>query len=450
MTPERVLFSADGIADGGGLDVSPGAALVEYLDPPAAAGGGLRLLAAGSPEEVASRPQASGARRERLEGCVLLPGMVNSHTHLDLTHLGPLDFDEAGGFPRWAETISAGRRKDPEGIRDSVAQGIRLSLAGGVVAVGDISGAMHVEAVEALRQSPLLGVSFLEFFGIGAGQDAAGDRLEALLAARQDLLQPSGVRLGLQPHAPYSVGLRLYERAISISKRIGAPLSTHLSEMIAERQFIAEGQGPVRHLLERLGVWNDAALPEVGRGRTPIEHLAHVLGQAPFLLAHVNDCSDIDLATLVRCGATVAYCPRCSTYFGNDRQFGPHRYRDMLTAGINVALGTDSIVNLPRDQSDRMSVLDEMRFLWNRDATDASTLLAMGTINGARALGLDEAMFRFDRPGAGRPLAGLIAVELVGVGRSRAGRGVEGAPVCEWAMRSSGGVELLVGPGGVR
>ncbi len=438
MKPERVLFTADGIADGGGLDVSPGAALVEYLDSPAAAGGGLRLLAAGSPAEVLSRSQASGARRERLEGCVLLPGMVNAHTHLDLTHLGPQDFDEAGGFPRWAETISAGRRTDPKGIRDSVAQGVRLSLAGGVVAVGDIAGAMHAEAVEALRQSPLLGVSFLEFFGIGAGQDAAGDRLEALLAARQDLLQPSGVRLGLQPHAPYSVGLRLYERAVSISHRMGPPLSTHLSEMISERQFIAEGQGPLRHLLERLGVWNEAALSEVGRGRTPIEHLADVLGHAPFLLAHVNDCSDSDLATLVRCGATVAYCPRCSTYFGNDRQFGPHRYLDMLKAGINVALGTDSIVNLPRDQSDRMSVLDEMRFLWNRDEPAPRLLLAMGTINGARALGLDERLFTLGNAGDGRSIAGLIGVELSGAGR-------EGT-ACEKALRSGGGVKLLVGP----
>lgn len=439
MTPERVLFTADGIADGVGLDTSPGAALVEYSQSLEGVGGGPRLLAAGAPEIVLSRPEARSARRQPLVGCVLLPGMVNAHTHLDLTHIGPLEYVGAGGFSQWAQRIAAGRRTDATGIRESVTHGVRLSIAGGVVAVGDIAGALRPEAVDTLRESELIGVSFLEFFGVGAGQDAAGDRLESVLAQRDDLRTPGGVRLGLQPHAPYSVGPRLYERAVDIALRLGLPLSTHLSEMIAEREFIGRGGGPLRQLLERLGVWDETVPSEVGRGRTPIGHLANVLSRAPFVLAHVNDCSDADLAILARCNSTVAYCPRSSSYFENDRQFGAHRYRDMLKAGINVALGTDSIVNIPREQADRLSVLDEMRFLWNRDEPGARLLLAMGTIHGARALGLDPRLFTLDCAQGPHAIGGLASVDLSGAGRRDS--------VAEKALSSSGGVRLVAGPG---
>ena len=114
---------------------------------------------------------------------------------------------------------------------------------------------------------------------------------------------------------------------------------------------------------------------------------------------------------LAETGTSVAYCPRSSHYFRNHESFGPHRYRDMLAAGINVCLGTDSIVNLPPDESDRLSTLDETRFLCRRDGTDPLTLLRMATVNGARALDLDPDLFIF-RSGLPHPVAGLIALPL--------------------------------------
>jgi cytosine/adenosine deaminase-related metal-dependent hydrolase len=139
--------------------------------------------------------------------------------------------------------------------------------------------------------------------------------------------------------------------------------------------------------------------------------MAEVLGAAPFLVAHVNDCDDAAIRTLARTGTSVAYCPRASAYFGAERHFGPHRYRDMLGAGINVALGTDSIVNLPESAvgAAGMSILDEMRFLYRRDGTDPRVLLGMGTVNGARALGLPADAFAF---GVGGEMAGLASVEV--------------------------------------
>ena len=98
----------------------------------------------------------------------------------------------------------------------------------------------------------------------------------------------------------------------------------------------------------------------------------------------------------------VAYCPRASAYFGHAN----HRYRDMLGAGVNVALGTDSILCL--GTADRISVLDEMRLLHRRDATDPMTLLAMTTIKGARVLGTRESLVTL-KPGES---AGLLALRI--------------------------------------
>ncbi|MFZ4576131.1 MAG: amidohydrolase family protein, partial [Phycisphaerales bacterium] len=148
-------------------------------------------------------------------------------------------------------------------------------------------------------------------------------------------------------------------------------------------------------------------LGEIGLGRSPVGHLREVLALRPMLVAHVNDCGDDDLEVLRQTGTRVVYCPRASSYFGHERPFGPHRYRDMLSAGIPVALGTDSVICLAR--SDRISVLDEMRVLSRRDGVDPRTLVTMATRNGALALGIDD-----ERVGlrvGDRPL-GVIAVEV--------------------------------------
>ena len=295
--------------------------------------------------------------------------------------------------------------------------------------VGDIAGAPggrpRLEPFEVLAASGLAGVSFVEFFAIGTGEAESLSRLEAVLggAAVARGSTPGAVRLGLQPHAPNTVGIAGYRRAIDLARRHGLPLSTHLGETPEEREVIARATGPPRELLERFGLWTDAMLGQVGRGATPIEHLAATLAEAPFLLAHVNDTGGVaarGLEILAASRAGVAYCPRASEYFHAAEHFGPHRYRDMLGAGINVCLGTDSIVNLPSgvDGPDGpgLSVLDEARRLFARDGGDAGTLLRMMTTHGCIALGWEASACSL-APGA-RPL-GLVAVGVPGTPADR-------------------------------
>ena len=408
--PGVVRLDAAAIGDGVRGVTAPGSLLLRIH--PDRVG----VLAAGPPDALGAPGLPQPDRRVELPDRLLIPGLVNAHAHLDLSHIGSAPHEPGDGFVSWVDRIRAGRRDTDDGIADAVRLGIELSIAGGTAAVGDIAGAPGGRLCDAparvLGGSPLAGVSFLEFFGIGRSAATAAERLERF--ARQELdalraaLSGTPVRVGLQPHAPNTVDLGVYRWAAALAERHGLPLATHLAETPEEREFVSRGSGPQRAMLERFGLWDGSVLQRVGRGLGPVEHLAGVLAGGRVLCAHVNDATDAGIRVLAGTGTPVVYCPRASAYFGADRHFGPHRYRDMLAAGVPVCLGTDSIVNL--DTPDRISVLDEMRLLHRRDGCDARTLLAMGTVHGAAALGLDPGAVTLE-PG---PLAGLVSVPCVG------------------------------------
>lgn len=350
--------------------------------------------------------------------------MVNAHTHLDLTHMGRRTFDPAGGFVGWVDVVRRERESDALGIRESVLAGIALSRRGGVAAVGDIAGCPPtgptMVAGRTMASAGLAGVSYLEFFGMGRGSARGLDRALACMDVPPESPHTNPLwSLGLQPHATNTVALDVFARALAHPR---VPISTHLAETPEEHEFIARGTGPQRGLLERVGAWDDSILQSVAKGLSPIAHLATVLDtdqvrgrEAPVALVHLNDCSDDDLRIVAGLRASgvdlhVVYCPRASAYFRAHEHFGPHRYADMQAAGIPVALGTDSIINLgPEVDREGISTFSEMRLLHARDGIAPRTLLKMATVNGAAAIGLDPAMFSFARPG---PIAGLLAAAL--------------------------------------
>ncbi|MCB9847678.1 MAG: amidohydrolase family protein [Phycisphaeraceae bacterium] len=435
------LFQAAGVLDAEGVCEAPGAVLAEH------AGDSLCILAAGSPGAVESHPLANQARRLDLGDVALIPGLVNTHTHLDLSHIGPQPYDPVRGrFGDWLAMILCERATTEEAVEDSVSLGVELSLQGGVVAVGDISGVWSTIPCETLRESPLIGVSYIEAFGIGARQEESARRIGRVL----DGLVPDagGVRAGISPHAPYTVGTGLYRAILKLARSTGSPVATHLAESDPERAFIGSGSGLFRELLSSMGLWDETILHEVGQGRTPISHffstvrddVAAAAGRAPVLIVHCNDVSDEDLDTLAQAPVSVAYCPRSSSYFGAERRFGPHRYAEMLQRGINVVLGTDSVVNLPArcgGGAPAISTLDEIRFLYERDGDSGGRvsprrLLSMATTNAALALGMAPGLFTLS-PGATRA---ILAVEIDGA--------PESAGLAEAVARSSGDPRMVM------
>lgn len=373
-----------------------------------------RILAIGPHEQVRQHPAWASARPIDRTGWVLAPALANAHAHLDLTHVGPRPVPP-GGFVEWIGMVRQARRADPAGIGQSVAQGIDLLRRGGTVAVGDIAGSVNqgpsTVPWSRLQEARLHGVSFLEFFALSP--DGAPRLDEALRTAdrcrsdRPSRDEPAGrgLRVGLQPHAPYSVSLGAYARAV----RAGLPTCTHLAEVPEERRLVATGDGPLADMLQRMGLWNEAYAQTLGKGRSPVAHLGNLL--AGMLVVHANGLDDADIHLLAQAQAKVAYCPRASDAFQAPMHFGPHRYADLLAAGVPVALGTDSIITLPPEavQARGLCVLDEARHLRRRDGTAVGLLLEMLYRHGPAALGLDPAGFALTEGGE---VLGLIAVEL--------------------------------------
>ncbi len=371
------------VADGDGVACAPGAVLLQ----------GDEILAAGPPPAV-GHPQE--AEVVDVPDAVLVPALVNAHCHLDLSHLPPVAY--TGDWAGWLETVRAGRATSDAEIAASVENGVGLARRGGTALVGDIAGAGSLVPLEALRRLGLAGVAFLEVFGLGRRQGGAVDTLRRV--AEQDSGPERGVRLGLGPHAPYTCGPEVYRAAAGL----GRPWSTHLAETPAEIEFVGAGTGPLRRLLEAVGAWDETVAPW---GQHPVDALAESLAAAPCVAAHLNYVEPRHVEALSGWPVTVAYCPRASRYFGHAADGpAPHRYRQMLDAGVNVALGTDGLLCL--DTPNRISVLDEMRLLHRRDGTDPVVLLRMATVAGAVGLGFDPALVTL-APG---PTAGLLALPI--------------------------------------
>ncbi len=358
---------------------------------------------------------------------IVLPAMVNAHAHLALSDLGPRPYQ--GAFIDWLMMVMEQAPREADAVEQAIARGVHLSLEAGVGWVGDIcplpAGIAH------RAHAGLGGVLYLECTGIG---DRAEQRAEALPPAASELNgamgHHRGQRLlpGLSPHAPYSTGAPVYDAAARMHHRYGMPLSTHLAETLEEIDFTTRGQGPMGDLLKRIDRWDDRiVIPRCH----PIDALEPALAAAPWLLAHCNYLEPRHIALLARCGASVVYCPTASAYFGHPHDgHAVHPYRQLLEAGVNVCLGTDSILCQPPDEREPLGILPQMRLLYQRDGTAPDVLLSMATTRGLMAMQIDPAMAtlatgaparliaaRFDPADSTDPLSQVLAGNA-GIGKT--------------------------------
>ena len=312
---------------------------------------------------------------EELGGVVLLPGLVNAHCHLELSFIkrpaGPIT------FTAWVMALLEQVRRDdllePGGANLQTALADCLKF--GVTTVGDITP--HPQGVRgaiALQPRHPRVVSYGE---VRAMATRRGQLADLLMAATEQVLSPR-LRIGVSPHAPYSVEPDGYRECLAVARRFQIPLATHLAETPDEALFLATHGGPLRELWNFLGGWDDR-VPRFDGG--PVRYAKHLglLHYERTCLAHVNYCDDEELAMLAKGRASVAYCPRTHRYFGHP----PHRWREMLAAGMNVAVGTDSTASAPD-----LNVVDDLRLL-HEIAPDAPVegLWEMATVRAARAVG---------------------------------------------------------------
>lgn len=377
---------------------------------------------------------------------VILPGFVNAHTHLELTLLADrvppsLDFTnwlnqlistrnhDSGSFTPSKEENPRGRNaggigNGPKGyFEHAVKSGISQSLTAGVTTVADIT-AYPRWTRPVLARSPLRGVSFGEVIAMGKGRTHLQSRLDA---AADESEQTEWMKIGISPHAPYTVEPDALHTCADLAARNRLPLSIHVAETPGEEEFTRERTGPFADFLAQLGLW-DEDIP-ISRC-SPVELLAAAGLLTPStILAHANYASNSDIALIAESGASVAFCPRTHAAFGH----AAHRLRDMLATGINVCLGTDSLASNPS-----LSILDEVRFLWSaHNDILPDQLLAMATLHGARALKLDS---RIGSLSAGK-LADFCVVAL----RTKARQWVEVVESSNPVMATYVGGELISG-----
>jgi cytosine/adenosine deaminase-related metal-dependent hydrolase len=337
-----------------------------------------------------------------LGDAVLLPGLVNPHTHLEQTAYA----DRIPPCPFWAwiaRMIELRRapgqlERERAGVRDGAWQ----SLRAGVTCVGDIS--RRNLAWRVLRDIPIRKVCFVELLSLA---EHPPRNPQELRAAAAEVVEDELLTVGISPHAPYTVPAEHLRAALSLAHELDRPWCTHWAETREEVEFL---RGDARSLPPEFRPAVAAAGIRSPR-MSPIAYLESCRGASgdsgedgsrgyvrPGALAHVNYLEDVELETLARSGHTVIYCPRAHHYFGHE----PHPFPRLRAAGVRVAIGTDG-----RASNWGLSMLEELRHIHEHvpDAPAPDVLLRLATIAAAAALRLD------DRIGAIEPgrLADLAA-----------------------------------------
>jgi cytosine/adenosine deaminase-related metal-dependent hydrolase len=331
-----------------------------------------RILAVGPDASV---PRPADIPAEKFDDAVILPGLINTHTHLELT--GFEDRVPEREFTAWIRRLRELKttRSSAEYV-EAARRGLASCFASGVTTVADTgdSGA----AIEALVESGGSGIAYQEVFGPDPGQT---NESLAGLQTRVDGLRPLAtdrVSIGVSPHAPYTVSGQLFRAVSDWARSERLPLAVHVAESPAESELLLQGAGRFAEAWRARGI----PLPSPG-GRTPLRWLAeHGVLSEQTLCIHAVQLDGHDIGQLAESGAAVAHCPLSNQAHGH----GNAPLEELLESGIRVGLGTDSVVSVGR-----LDLLAEARAAAGlAPSLDPDDLIELCTLSGARALGLDS------------------------------------------------------------
>ncbi len=331
----------------------------------------------------------------------LLPGLVNSHTHLEFSHLRRPLGTAGMRLVDWIRLVIAERGRGDYSAPLAIEDGIHESLDCGVTGIGEITS-VDVPAHFFPRFDLTL---FAEVIGFSRART-----LSALGAVTVRLLPrdmpdsyigraTADIHFGISPHAPYTVSPDLLKHLIGLARDRGLPVAMHLAESAEELELLNVGTGPFQELLEERSMWDASAIP---RGSRPLDYL-RMLAEAPrALVIHGNYLDEEERAFLSAHAdrMSLIYCPRTHDYFRHP----PYPLPQLMAAGVRVALGTDSRASNPD-----LNLFAEMQHVAKAfPSIDPHAVLRMGTISGAEALGR-EAELGSITPGK---LANLVAMRL--------------------------------------
>jgi 5-methylthioadenosine/S-adenosylhomocysteine deaminase len=318
---------------------------------------------------AAVEPAAELGSGERFEGCAIIPGFVDCHSHLEYAVYA--GFGDGLPFSSWIGMHVA--RKSRLGLDDMRAiarDGALECLRSGITTVGDCS--FSGAAAEAAAETGLRAIVYLEAFGRDASALA---RFEEMRARIEPTLSER-VRLGVSPHAPYTCTLELYEACAAL----GLPMATHLAESVSERLYLLDGSGELAAFAELL-------VPPPGTTGIRLLAEAGLLGST-VTAAHCVDVDAEEIRLLAEGGVGVAHCPRSNGYLG----CGVAPLEELLAAGIPVGIASDSPASTPSFdlfEELRTAIVTARARAGRPDALSAGRTLELATLGGARVLGMD-------------------------------------------------------------
>jgi 5-methylthioadenosine/S-adenosylhomocysteine deaminase len=307
---------------------------------------GSTIVAVGPRTEIVSK--FPDAQLEDFGAAAILPGFVNTHSHLELTVMRGFLEAEEDDFFAWLRKLTAARlAMTAEDLLVSATCGAIEAARAGVTCLGDASSAA-MQAIKALQAVGLRGVVYQESFGPDprlAESNVA--QLREQISELRDL-ENDLVRAGVSPHAPYSVSGPQLELISRFALDEHLPLMMHAAESRAEELLMLKGQGAFADGLRSRGIeWR---APEI----STIQYLKrHGVLETKPLFAHCINVDDRDLDLIKESSAGIAHCPRSNAKLGHGRA----PFAAFIARGIKVGLGSDSVAN-----NNNCDILAEARF----------------------------------------------------------------------------------------
>ena len=331
---------------------------------------------------VGPRGAAPPGADVELGDVLLLPGLINTHTHLELTAMR--GFLEDLDFARWIMRLNKVKRAvlDRDRMLDAARFGLVEGIRAGITTYADTcdSGV----AFDAMLEAGVRGIMFQEVFGPDPAEcaqslEGLSDKI-AVLRPRQTPL----VRVGVSPHAPYTVSDALYAAVARWAAVEQLPIAVHIAESEIERELVERGEGIFAQGLRKRGI--DTA----SRGRSSITVLEKTgILRSRALLIHCVRLDAQDIAAIAAAGAPVAHCPVSNAKLGH----GTSPVLELLAAGVTLGLGSDSVASNNRMDmlgEGRAAILAQRARVARHDALCARDALYLATLGGARALGIDH------------------------------------------------------------
>jgi cytosine/adenosine deaminase-related metal-dependent hydrolase len=301
---------------------------------------------------------------------VILPVLVNAHTHLELSGLRFKVSPASGDFISWVKNVIKLKQElNPIDIRESARLVLYHLWKDGIGIIGDVGNTAIT--LDLLCNSPFYGYFFQEVISFKGGYSLREIQLKA---------PSSNFRITYSAHAPYSVSPLLLQAIKSYNKRRKKLFCIHCAESSEEIRFLKDGEGPLQELLKERGQWDENFVPP---GVSPIKYLDSLkLLDEQTLLIHTVHIEEEDLKILKKTKPKICVCLRSNLFIG----VGIPKIKDFLNAGLDVCIGTDSLAS-----NDKISVWEEMKTIYTYcPDIPPEEILKMATLNGAKALGFDK------------------------------------------------------------